>query len=194
MSPEQIHELDKAESASEGDRVGRADDSRIVDRIRDILIGSQMREYEGRLQHLDQRLVREAAEARAAIEKRLDAVEQISKEQLDLLSNRISAEESERRGAVEKLYHVLAETTKAFDLKIKNLDQYAREIHDLHRQLLEDWKRMSVDFKEKQEQMQAGLKREAEQIRGAMLGRDTLAEVFSDLALRLKNDSRALGS
>jgi formate dehydrogenase maturation protein FdhE len=189
MNAEQLQQSQKLDSPNEEDRHTRIDDSRVVDRIRDILIGSQMREYEGRLQHLDERLVREAAEARAAVEKRLENLEHVSKDELELLTSRVTAEETERRAAVDKLYHALAETTKAFELKIKNLDEYAREIHDLHRQLLEQWKTLSAEFKEKHERLQAGLKRETEQIRDGMVTREALAGILGDLVLRLKDDS-----
>jgi hypothetical protein len=83
---------------------------------------------------------------------------------------------------------------KAFELKIKNLDEYAREIHDLHRQLLEQSKALSAEVKEKHEQTQAGLIRQAEQIRGSMIGRQALAEILSEVAVLLKNEPRPPGT
>jgi hypothetical protein len=194
MNAEPIQESQKLENTNEEDRIGRVDDSRTVDRIRDILIGEQMRNYEGRLQHLDERLVTEATEARVQIEKRLEALEQFSKGEFESLTKRLTTEESERRGTIEKLYLALAETTKAFEFKIKNLEQYAREIHDLHRQLLEQSKALSAEFKEKHEQMQKTLNREAEQIRAAMIDRHGLAGMLGDMAQQVKNDSRAPGT
>jgi phage host-nuclease inhibitor protein Gam len=196
MNGEQVQELLKRENASEEDGNGRAEESGIVDRIRDILIGSQMRDYDGRLERLDERLAEEAAHARAEVQKRFEALENSLKSEVESLTNRLNAEQVERRTAIEKLGHDLAEAVMAFELKIKNLDEYAREIHDLHRQLLDESKALSTEVKEKQEQMQAGLNRQSEQIRGTMIGREALAEVLSDvaLALRLKNEPRPPGA
>jgi len=42
--------------------------------------------------------------------------------------------------------------------------------------------------------MQAVLNRETEEIRGAMTGRTALAEMLSEMALRLKNEFRVPGA
>jgi phage host-nuclease inhibitor protein Gam len=196
MNGEQVQELQKRENVSEEDGNGRAEESGIVDRIRDILIGPQMHDYDGRLERLDERLAEEAAHARAEVEKRFEALENSLKGEVESLTNRLNAEQAERHTAIEKLGHDLAEAISAFELKIKNLDEYAREIHDLHRQLLDEAKALSTEVKEKQEQMQASLNRQAQQIYGTVIGRQALAEVLNDvaLALRLKNDPRPPGA
>ncbi len=194
MNGEQVQESQKRENAGEEDRNGRTEETGIVERIRDILVGSQMRDYDGRLQRLGERLAGEAAQARAEAQKRLEDLENSLKREMESLTNRLNAEQSERRTAIEKLGRDLAETAKAFELKIKNLDEYAREIHDLHRQLLEQSKALSAEVKEKHEQTQAGLNRQAEQIRGSMMGRQALAELLSEVAVLLKNEPRRPGT
>jgi phage host-nuclease inhibitor protein Gam len=194
MNAEQTQELQKREEPTEEHPNGGAEESGIVDRIRDILIGSQMRDYDGRLQRLDERLSKGTAEARAEAQKRFESLENSLKGEVESLSNRLNAEQSERRAAIEKLGHDLAETAKAFESKIKTLGDYAREIHDLHRELVEQSKSLSTEVKEKHEQMQAGLNRETEQIRGSMIGRQALAEILSEVALRIKNESRSAGA
>jgi hypothetical protein len=174
---------------------GRIEESGKVDRIRDILFGSQMRDYDGRFQRLEERLARESGEARADVQKRLEALENFLKGELESLKNRLNTEQSERGVATEKLGRDLGETAKALEQKVKNLDEHAaHEIHELRQQLLEQSKGLSAEIKEKHEQMQAGLSREAEQIRGAMTGREALAEMLSEVALRLKNEFRVPGA
>jgi uncharacterized phage infection (PIP) family protein YhgE len=194
MNGEQVQESQKRENAGEEDRNGRTEEIGIVDRIRDILVGSQMRDYDGRLQRLGERLAGEAAQARAEAQKRFEVLENSLKREVESLKNRLNTEQSEHRAAIEKLAHDLAETAKSFELKIKNLDEYAREIHDLHRQLLEQSKALSAEVKEKHEQTQAGLNRQAEQMRGSMIGRQALAEILSEVAVLLKNESRPPGT
>jgi len=191
MNAEQPHESQKRADATEENRDGRIEDDGVVDRIRDILVGSQMRDYDGRIQRIDERLNREAAEARASMQRRFDSLENFLKSEVESVSKRLNAEQSEDRTAVEKLGHDLGEMVKAFESKIKNLHDYAREIHDLHRQLLEQSKALSVELKEKHEQMQAELNRNAEQVRTSMIGRQALAEILSEVAQRVKNESRS---
>ncbi len=42
--------------------------------------------------------------------------------------------------------------------------------------------------------MKTGLEQEAQQIRGAMTGREALAEMLSELSLRLKNEFKVPGA
>ena len=64
---------------------GTLDESQNVDRIRNILFGSQMRDYDGRFQRLEERLVRDAAEVRSDLQKRLEALEAFMKGEVESL-------------------------------------------------------------------------------------------------------------
>ncbi|HMG05391.1 MAG TPA: hypothetical protein VK581_08015 [Chthoniobacterales bacterium] len=193
MSAEQVREQENQENAE--NRNGAIDESGKVDRIRDILFGSQMRDYDGRFQRLDERLEREAADARADMQKRLEALENFLKGAVESLSNRLNTEQSERGSAVEKLGRDLAETARTLELATKNLGEHAgREIHALRQQLLDQSKALSDEIRDKHDQMKGHLDREAEQIRGAMTGREALGEMLSEVALRLKNEFRVPGA
>jgi hypothetical protein len=191
MDTEQGREAETQTNPNAEDRNGGVDESGKVDRIRDILFGSQMRDYEGRFQRLDERLTTQAVEARDEVQKRLEALENFLKGEVESMTNRLNVERSERGNVVEKLAHDLAETARALELRINNLGEHAgREVHGLREQLLEQAKALSAEIKEKHDQMKAGLDREAEQIRGAMTHREALAEMLSEVSLRLKNEFR----
>ena len=111
MNPEPVHQSDMPENAET--RNGAIDETGKVDRIRDILFGSQMRDYDGRFQRLDERLTREAAETRADTQKRLEALENFMKGALESVTNRLNTEHSARGQRVEKLARDLAETAKS---------------------------------------------------------------------------------
>ena len=174
---------------------GVIDESQNVDRIRDILFGSQMRDYEGRFQRVEERLGREAQELRADVQKRLEALEVFMKGEGESMSNRVKTEQWERSQAMEKLGRELAETAKRLDEKLGGLDeQRGNEIRDLRHQLLEQSKALSNEIREKHDQLKAGLEHEAGQIRGAMTGREALAEMLSEVSLRLKGEFRVPGA
>jgi len=108
------------------------DESGKVDRIRDILFGSQMRDYDERFQRLDERLARDATEARNDVQKRLEALEGFLKSEVESLRNWLRSEQSERGNAVEKLTRDIGETARALEMKLNNLDERAgRDVHDL---------------------------------------------------------------
>jgi hypothetical protein len=183
------------EQAQTEERNGTVEDAGKVDRIRDILFGSQMRDYDVRFQRLDERLSREANEARADVQRRLEALENFLKQEVNTLSHRLNIEQSERRGAVEKLTRDLMETGQALEQRIKSVDEEAaREFHDLRIQLLEQAKTLGAEIQERHGQMQGRLEEEAAHIRAAMTGREALAEMLSEVALRLKNEFHIPGA
>lgn len=152
MNTEQAQEPEMRDDANAEDGNGRIEESGKVDRIRNILFGPQVQDYEGRFQCLDERLAKEAAEARADVQKRLEALEHFLKGELESLSNRLNAEQSERGLAIEKLGRDLGQTAKALELKIKNLDEdLAFAIHELFQQLLEQSEDLSVEIKDRHE-------------------------------------------
>jgi len=174
---------------------GAIDESGNVDRIRNILFGSQMRDYDGRFQKLEERLAREATELRGELQHQLQALEAFMKGEAESMTNRVKTEQSERGQAVERLAHEMTETAKGLELKINNLDsQAAKDIRDLREQLLEQSKALSAEMKDKHDQMKGHLDREAGQIRDAMTGREALAEMLTEVALRLKNEFRVPGA
>jgi predicted nucleic acid-binding Zn-ribbon protein len=176
-------------------RNGTVEESGNVDRIRNILFGSQMRDYDGRFQRLEERLAKEAAELRADLQKRLDGLEAFMKGEAESLTKRLKTEQSERGHAVEKQARDLSETAKGLEMKIGNLDeQTATDIRDLRQQLLEQSKALSAEIKDKHDQIKAGLENEAQLIRGAMTGRESLAEMLTEVALRLKGEFRVPGA
>ena len=174
--------------------ISRIDEVSKVDRMREILFGSQMRDYDERFQRLEERLVREASEVRAETQKRLDALESFIKGEVDSINSRAAIEHGERCNATDKLGRDLAETARTLDTQINNLNgQTAKSLGELRELLLEQSKMLSAEIKEKYDQMKLALEHEAAQIRDAMTGREALAEMLSEIALRLKNEFRVPG-
>lgn len=195
MNPEQTPDPAIRVNFNPQGRPEETEEAGKVDRIRDILFGTQMRDYDGRFQRLDEKLAHDAAEARSEVQKRIEGLENFLKAEVQSLTNRLNVEQSDRGNAIEKLADDLADTARALEGKIKNLDEHtAQELHNLREQLLEQSKALSSEIREKHDQMKAGLNHEAEQIRHAMTGRESLAEMLSEVALRLKNEFRVPGA
>ena len=129
---------------------GRIDESGNVDRIRNILFGSQMRDYDGRFQKLEERVTREAGELRSELQRQLQALENFMKGEVESMTNRLKTEQTERGHAIERSTHEMMETAKGLEMKISHLDsQAAKDIRDLREQLLEQSKALSEEMKDK---------------------------------------------
>jgi hypothetical protein len=174
---------------------GGIDESGNVDRIRHILFGSQMRDYDGRFKRLEDRLAKESAELRGDLQKRLDDLEGFIRGEVESLANRQRTETSERSQAFERMGRELAEAARNLESRIGQLDERtANDLRDLRQRLLDQSKALSAEIKDKHAQVQSSLDGEARQIRDAMTGRESLAEMFSEVALRLKGEFRVPGA
>ena len=173
---------------------GEIDESAKVDRIRDILFGPLMREYDGRFQRLEDNLAREANEIRSDTQKRLDALERFIKGEVDSLNSRAAAEHGERCNTTDKLGRDLAYAARNLDTKVSNLsEQTAKNLGELRELMLQQYKILGAEIKDKYNQMKAGLDHETSQIRSGMIAREALAEMLNEVALRLKNEFRISG-
>ena len=159
---------------------GRIEESDNVDRIRNILFGSQMRDYESRFEKLEERLARETSAMRSELQGQLQA---------------LNLEQGERRQAIEQLAQQIPEMLRGLELKINHLEKEgAKDIAELREKILEQSIALSAELSNKHDELKDLLDREARQLRDAMTGREALAEVLTELALRLKNESRAPGA
>src|SRR3954451_2025897 len=173
---------------------GTVAETQNVDRIRDILFGQQMRDYDGRFQRLEERLAVDANNLRSDLQKRFDALEAFTRSEMESLAHRLTNEQHERSQALERIGRDLAETARHFEERITNVGgQLAKEMHDLREQMLEHAKALTDEVKVQHDQLRAGLNQEVQQVRSATTGRDALAELFAELSRRLKNEFQLPG-
>src|SRR3984885_10504806 len=67
-----------------------------IDKIRDILFGSNMRDYEQRFSRLEEALKKESADLRDSTRRHLEALDTFVHKELSALQGRLTAERDER--------------------------------------------------------------------------------------------------
>lgn len=160
-----------------------------VDKIRDIIFGSQMRDYEKRFSRLDERLSADAQALREDTKKRIDTLEAFVHKELDALSQRLKTEKSERIEALKELTGEFRDAAKANEKRFSQLDdQIAKEAAALRAQLLEQSKQLTADIEAKYRALSGLLDRETKALRSDKADREALADLFTEMALRLKNE------
>ncbi|MES2571004.1 MAG: hypothetical protein V4710_13235 [Verrucomicrobiota bacterium] len=195
MSSDETSNSQQPHSDQAPGRNGGIEESGNVDRIRDILFGSQMRDYDSRFQRLEERLAREASELRVDLQKRITELESFIRSEVESLIGRLKTEQAERLHAFERIGRELGDTAKGLEFRINHVDeQAAKESREVRQQLRDHLKALGAEIKEQHDQIKAGLESEARQIRGAMTGRESLAEMLSEVALRLKGEFRVPGA
>src|SRR3954469_18935084 len=80
-----------------------------IDKIRQILFGNQMRDYEKRFSRLEERLLKESADSRDETRKRFDALETFIKNEFEAVSERLRVEQRTREESAQGLSRDLQE-------------------------------------------------------------------------------------
>jgi len=159
-----------------------------LDKVRDILFGVQVRDFERRFARLEERLLKETTELKEDVKRRLEALENYARQESEALAGQIRAEQNARGEAQRDLSRELNETAKAFDRRTGALDeQLAKSQRESRQQLLEQYQRLSDDIRTKIDDVLATLAREAQELRTDKTDRAVLASLLNEMALRLTN-------
>lgn len=165
-----------------------------IDKIRDILFGVQMRDYEKRFIRLEERLLKEAADLREETKRRFDALETYIKQENESLNERIVSEQGARTDSVEEISRNIKDTARGIDKKTAQMDeQSAKNVRDIRQQLLDQSKTLSDEIRKKYDELLATLERESAELRAEKTDRTALAALFTEAALRLNNEFKIPG-
>jgi DNA repair exonuclease SbcCD ATPase subunit len=160
-----------------------------LDKVRDILFGAQSREYEKRIMRLEERIIRESSDLRGEIKMRFDSLEAYIKGEIESLTDRWKTEQGERTDSVKDLSRGLSDLTATVEKKTIQLDEKVTKTQrELRDQILDQSKSLSSDMRQKYEDLSAALDREARELRSDKTDRSALADMFTELAMRLNND------
>jgi DNA repair exonuclease SbcCD ATPase subunit len=165
-----------------------------VEKIRDILFGVQMREYESRFARLEENLLKQAADLRETTQKRFDAMETYVKNEFEALQSRLRSEREERANSLRQVSRTLEEVRGALATSISDLDEQTSQTdRQLRLELLQQSKNFNEDLRHKQEETTALLERRVQELRKGKTDRATLATLFSELAMRLNDEFHVPG-
>ena len=165
-----------------------------IDKIREILFGVQMRDYEKRFSRLEERLLKESSDLRDETHRRFDALEMFVKNEFEALTERLQSEQRSRDEAVQNVSRDLQSTNQALEKKLSQFDeQTTRNQRDLRQQLLDQSKKLSDEIRQKNAELSAMLEREVAELGHAKTDRASLAALFTEVALRLNNEFKIPG-
>ena len=166
-----------------------------IDKIREILFGVQMRDYEKRFSRLEERLLKESSDLRDDTRKRFEALETFVKHEFESLTERLQAEARTREESAQSWSRDLQETGKTLDKKLSQLDeQTTRGQRDLRQQILDQSKNLSDEIRQKHNELLALVEREVAELGHAKTDRASLAALFTEVSLRLNNEFKIPGN
>jgi hypothetical protein len=165
-----------------------------LDKVRDILFGAQMRDYDRRFTRLEERMLKEVSDARDDTRRRFDQLENFIRQEIAALGERLRAENQQRSEATEDITRELRDTSKTINQKISQLDeQTAQMSREMRQQILDQSKSLSDEIRQKTEELAATGAREARELRSDKADRVALSNLFTELAMRLNNEFKLPG-
>jgi hypothetical protein len=165
-----------------------------LEKIREILFGAQVHDFEKRFTRLEEKLLKETADSRAETKKRFDSMEAFIRKEIESLVERVKTEQGERADAVKEISRDLRETAKNLEKKLAQLDEQATKgQRELRQQILDQSKSLTDEIRTRVKESAALLTRELKELRSDKTDRSALAGLFTDAAMRLSGDAKPSG-
>ncbi len=160
-----------------------------VDKIRDILFGNQMRDYEKRFSRLEERLLNEIKELREATGKQLESIDAFIKKEIELLNQQLKSEQEQRVDAAKALSEDLESNIRTALRRIEKLDEkQSKDSQDLRRQHLDQAKSLSDQIRKKHQEFSRSLQNDVAELRADKVDRSALSQLFVQLAVRMSDE------
>ena len=166
-----------------------------VDKIRDILFGSQMRDYEARFARLEEALVKETVEIRETSRRRFDQIEAYIKKEFEAVQVRVKSERDERLDTAGLHSRELKELGEALSRRIRDLDDRSSSVErDLRSQLMQQARDLTDEMVRSHDEIATLLDKRVRELTDSKTDRAALATLFTEVALRLSDQFRIPGS
>ncbi len=160
-----------------------------IDKIRDILFGVQMRDYEKRFSRLEDRLLKESSDLREDTRKRFDGLEMFVKKEFENIFNRLQSEKQTRDESVQGVRQELQNASSVFEKKFAQFDEQTDLAQrDLRQQILDQSVKFSDELRQKYDDLIVRIEKEVAGLDHGKTDRSSLAGLFTEVALRLNNE------
>lgn len=160
-----------------------------VDKIREILFGNQMRDFDSRTARLEQSLAEAIAELRKSTLKRLETLESYFTKELEALAASHKSEREERVDAVKKLTQEMKHADEALAKKVDAVsDQGIAAQRELRAEGLKQSKGLRDEITRLQAELGALLDQRFQELGRSKTDRAALAAILTEAALRLADE------
>ncbi len=179
---------DAAESAA-SDLAKASDGQENVDKIRDILFGGQMRDYDHRFHQLEDRILKENTRLGSDLTARLDQLDNFVRNEFKLLGDKLTSERKERQQDDEDIKGNFTEARKTIENRIADTDEvHSSAEQEIRGRIHEQGTEVLAMIRQNQEQLQGSIRDESRRLGTEKVAREDLADLFTEVAMRLQRD------
>lgn len=170
------------ESGVSGDAVG-------VDKIRDLLFGNQMQDYDRRFSKLEERFLQRFKDVESEAKRNLEMYESNAKKQVESLAAQLRNEKDARAEADKEIDRNLREQNQALEKQVRALsDQLSELERDVADRINRSDQLLREEIKQKNESIQMLMEKMFSDLSNVKTDRNLLAGLFVEVAKCLNQD------
>jgi len=180
----------KSVPSSQGELQESAEEGNL-EKVRDILFGSQSREFEERCNLLEKRLLQESTDLKDQLTQSLEDIKTYVNKEVSRLTSQIQQEQAGRSNSVEEVGQVIKTLGSQLESRLSGLhDQTTTQHQILEGQLTQQKAELAEHQQQALAEMQSRFQEALKELKVDKTDRAVLAEMLMDVALRLKADQR----
>ncbi len=160
-----------------------------LERTRELLFGGNLRDIEKRFARLEERVGRELGEVREEFRRRLGQFETHIKGELESVNSHLGTEREERARLIKQIAGERTSGDSALEEKLAQLvESTGRVQRETSNATREQHRLLAEELQHKFDTLSANLARESAALRDDKTDRVGLADMLSELALRLRRE------
>lgn len=161
-----------------------------VDKIRELLFGNQMQDYDRRFAVMEQRFQQNIRDMEAESSRALQSIESSMKKQMESIASQVRQEQDLRAEADKELSRGLRDQIQGLEKHLtKVADQLASLDRDFTERLGRESQTLREDIKRRNEDTRAAIERMFSELSNVKTDRNLLAGLFVEIARCLNQDS-----
>jgi hypothetical protein len=159
-----------------------------IDKVRDILFGSQSKNYEARFLRLEEGLARETFELKDIMRKRFESVEDFFRSETEALAARLRAEREERMSAFAAHDREMKEALSTLGRRLSDLDTAMNEGHSsLRKDLMSESRKLLEEIGLRQDSVRGLMESRVSELRSQKADRALISDLMREMATQLEN-------
>jgi vacuolar-type H+-ATPase subunit I/STV1 len=172
-----------------GNGVGSSGEAVSVDKIRDLLFGNQMQDYDRRFSKLEERFLQRFKDVESETARNLGAYESNAKKQVDSLASQLREEKDQRADGDKEIERVLREQHQTMEKRIRSMsDQLSQLDRDMADRLTRESQLLRDEIKQKNADVRLTIETMFAELSNVKTDRTLLASLFVEVAKCLNQD------
>lgn len=160
-----------------------------VDKIRDIIFGSQIKNYEARFNRLEENLNRETAELKETMRRRFESVEAFFKSESEALAARLRSESDARSSSLSDLERDMKATHNHLSQRLNDIDATARDGDSaLRKELMTEARKLLDEISQHHDSLRSLMEMRVAELRSQKTDRALMSDLLREMASQLDHE------